>query len=402
MRSLVLPLLAAAVSSQSPTPPPPAPPSAPPAAKTATFHLPAGTYSVAELLQQAGQALRKPIAAPAKLPADAVPLHLQCDLALPQQSWEDVLSALLASRGLVLVRDAAGTGHEVLPAPAGVEDWVSQRAVVMTPRELVERSAFAGTVSVLAASATPDAQLILLLRPHFARTGAGAGPVITFHPADGGVRFVGMAGPVRSALRTIAPAAPDLAATLPSAAPPWPRPAEGVTHGLEAGRHGVAHVIDRLAAALGRNVVLAPAVAADTAPLEVAATIEGDGLRFEEQLTALLWTRRVVVLQVSAEHRLGEAVLVEPGTWPDPTRVHELRPEELLARPELVAWVTTVPDVGALSSADVTAVMRHAAAIVGGANSMTLGATRSGYRASGLSTEVVGVLQRLEAKKAGK
>jgi hypothetical protein len=95
-------------------------------------------------------------------------------------------------------------------------------------------------------------------------------------------------------------------------------------------------------------------------------------------------------------------VLVDAGTWPDPARVQELRAEELLARPELVAWVTTVPDVGSLPWRDVTDVLRGAAAMVPGANSLTLAATTAGYRVSGMSPDVVGVLQRLDAKKAGK
>ncbi|HEU4420029.1 MAG TPA: hypothetical protein VFT55_13935 [Planctomycetota bacterium] len=396
MRPLVLPFLAAALASQ--TLAPPAPPLAPPAAKVATFHLPAGDYSVAELLQQAGQALRRPIATPQELPAGA-PLRLQCDLALPHQAWEDVLGALLATRGLVLVRDAAGTGHEVLPAPAAMEDWVAERAVAMTPREVLERSAFAGPVTVLAPTTSQVPVLVNVLRPHL----AGGQHAIRFKAVDGGVQFVGMADQVRFALRTIAPQAPDLAATLPTgAAAPWPRPAEAVTHRLAAGSHTAAQVIDRLATVTGRNLVASPAVAADTTPFEVATAIEGDALRFEERLTALLWSRRMIVLQVSAAHRLGEVVLLEPRAWPGSARVLEIRAEELLARPELVAWVTTEPAVGSLPQQEVTAVFRAAAAVVPGANSLTLAATRGGFRVSGLSSDVTAVLQRLEAKKAGK
>jgi hypothetical protein len=399
MRPLAVLLLAAALASQTPQPAPPAATTAP---KEPTFHLPAGTYSVAELLQQAGQAIGRPIAAPPQ-PAE-MPLRLQHALALPRQAWEDVLGALLATRGLALVRTAEGGGHEVLPAPTGMEDWVSARAVSMTPQQVFERSAFAGPVDVLAATTTPTAMLLNVLRPHFPPAGAGPRAPIAFKPVEGGLRLIGMAATVRSALQTIASQAPDLAAALPLAPPPWPRAAPRGTHRLEQGSHLVADVLDRLAAATGRNVVESEPLVGVKVGFSVPATIEGDALQFEERVTALLWAQlRIVVVCISDEQRLDLAVrLLAPGKWPDPASVREVRAAELLARPELVAWVATVPDLGALTQRDVFTVFRGAAGLAPG-SSLTLTTMPGGCRICGLSTDVARLLKELEEmKKAGK
>lgn len=387
------------LAAQTPQPRPQTPDSAaaPPAAKAATFHLPAGDYTIQQLLEQAGQALRRPIALPDALPADAGPLRLQCDLALPQQAWEEVLGALLSTRGLVLVRDAAGTGHEALPAPAGMADWIVERATEMTPHELLERRGYLGPVRTVLRTTTPAHQLINVMRPFF----AGMPRSFTSEAVDGGLRFVGLARSVRFAIEHVAPHAPDLAVTLPSGARPWPRPAAPGTHRLDAGSYTAEQLLERLARAQGRNLVASAEVAADATPIEVATAFEGDELRLEERVTALLWTKRVIVLDASTDHRIGEALRFEPPAWPHPTRAQRVQPDELLARPELVASIATVPAVGNLSQDDVIKAYRGARPAPG-ADSMAISVYANGYLIAGLAPQVTKVLQAIEAKKAGK
>jgi hypothetical protein len=388
------------VAAQTPPPRPQTPDSAPapPAAKAATFHLPAGDYTIQQLLEQAGQALRQPIALPEELPAGAGPLRLQCDLALPQQAWEEVLGALLSTRKLVLVRNAAGTGHEALPAPDGMAEWMVQRATDMTPRELLDRRGHLGPVRTVLRTTTPASQLTNMMRPLF----AGMPRSFTFEAVDGGVRFVGLARQVRFAIELVTPHAPDLAAALPSPARPWPRPAVPGTHRLDAGSYTAAQLLERLARAQNRNLVASAEVAADATPIEVAAAFEGDELRLEERVTALLWTARVLVLDASVDHRIGEALRFEPPSWPHPTRAQRVQPAELLARPELVALVSTVPSVGSLSQDDVIKAYRGARPAAPGFDSLAISVYADGYLLAGLAHQVTAVLQAIETKKAGK
>jgi len=370
------------------------------ASKVPTFHLPAGEYPVVQLLQQVEQAVRAPIRmVDAGDLTRTEPIRLQCDLALPEQAWEDVLGALLSMRDLVVVRDAEKKGHEVLPLPQGQVDWVRERAEPLTLQELFERPAFAGPVQIAILSKTPGQMLTNLLRVHF----AAARKPISFDHVDGGVQFVGLADSVRFAVATIASIAPDVASTLPPrAVPPWPRPASTTVHELEAGAHTTVQIVDRLAKALGRNIVVAKAVAEHGEPIEVATAITGDDLRFEEQLTSLLWTARVLVLQVSGPHGLYEAVQAGPGAWPSTTRSQALDPAELLARPALVAWVALTPAPGGLTQQEMLSVARASMRADGG-SSLTAGTTHeNGIRLTGLSTAVTTILHGMEQKRTGK
>ena len=388
MRHFAPLLLLSSLVAQTPTP------------KVPTFHLPAGEYPVLQLLQQAELAVRAPIRS--KDAGDlttAAPIRLQCDLALPEQAWEDVLGALLATRDLVLVRDAESKGHEVLAVPNGPTDWVQERALPMSLQQLFERPAYAGPVRLVVVSTTSSNLMTNMLRPYFALSKEAFSLVAV----DGGLQLVGLADTVRFATATIASVAPDVASALPArATPPWPRVASTTVHRLEPGAHTTVQIVDRLAKALRRNIVVAPAIATAATPIAVAEAIEGNDDSFEDQLTSLLWTAHVLVLQVSGPHGLYQAVRAEPRSWPTSSRAQELSAAELMARPALVAWVTSTPAPGSLSQPEMLGVVR-AAMGAGAPSSLTAGTTNDGgMRLTGLSTDVAKVLLGLEQKKAAK
>jgi hypothetical protein len=387
MRTLAPWLVSASLLAQAPSP------------KAPTFHLPAGDYSVAQLLLQAEQAVRSPIHVDSRDVAEVVPLRLQSALALPAEAWVDVLSALLATRGFVLVHDAANRRHEVLPTPVGTPPWLRERARSITLAELATRRALTGPVRVELKTATDPVMLTTVLRPHLHGSGRG---VLIDRADGGGVEIIGLADTVRFAVEQASAIDPACAAELPVAAPlPWPRAAHAGRHEVPAGTYGVAAIVDHLAHATGRNIVLSPELAAPGGntpnAFVLAAPIAGDAFACEDQLTALLWREKLLVVEVARDHGLYEIVRTGRRDLPPSTRCQAVHTDELLARPDWIGWVTIRVTAGDRSKEDLMLELRTAmAAFQDRGGSVSASTTHDGLVVNGVADAVGAFLRRLQ------
>ncbi len=325
-----------------------------------TFHVPAGEHTLAHLIDQAQNALRVPIACSRDtLDAAVEPsVHLQAGLRLDATGWEDVLSALLFARGLVLTRSPDRKGIEVLPVGDGRGAWIAERAETVTLAELLARPARCRPVRVTVPFAAGLVVATTMLRPMMAMKDA---PMLDLAEAEGGCTLTGLNGEVLQCLRSLAPADPELQKALAPAAPPaWPRPLPASRHRLPAGTFSARELVDLLARELGRNILLR-ALDLELAgkPVKVETERELDALAFEDAVTALLWQQDVLVTAVSAEHGLYEALPVagERIALAAP-RALPMHAAEVVARPGLVAMVSVPLQPAHLDQAAALAVLR--------------------------------------------
>lgn len=307
--------------------------------QNATFHLPAGDHRLDQLIARCEQAVKAPIALVDLGGIDERrPLHLQCDLALPGDAWEDVLGSLLVAHGLVLTFDAATKRHEVLAAPVGreVPPWVGERARAFAANEFAARPSHQGPVRVsLPGGGKQFAMASAMLRP----LAMGMPGGLRVEQRENDLVLVGLGAAVRSGLLAVAAADPVLTAQLPKQAPrPWPRATQPTKHSLPAGKHTLAAVVHCLARATGHNLLLDAALAPEST-FEVATAITGDVDAVEAALTTLLWQQHVVVLGLAPAHGLFLVQQVTPQQRPAAGMAVGMHGDEVVARPELVAYV---------------------------------------------------------------
>jgi hypothetical protein len=307
-----------------------------------TFHLPAGDYRLEQLLAQCEQAVKAPIVVGELGSAgERTSLRLQCDLALPADAWEDVLGSLLIAQGVVLTFDAELERHEVLAAPMGreVPSWVAERARAFAANAFLARPSHQGPVRVAMPGGSKQFALAsAMLRPM--AVGMPGGLRVEQQADD--VVLVGLGAGVRSAILALATAAPELATQLPKQAPlAWPRAVQSTTQSLPAGKHTLAAVVDCLARATGRNLLLDAALAPELS-FEVATTITGDVDAVEAVLTKVLWQHQVVALGLAPAHGLFLVQQVTPLRRPAAGMAVGMNGDEVLARPELLAYVQVV------------------------------------------------------------
>jgi hypothetical protein len=360
-----------------------------PAAPAMRFHLPAGTHAVEQLLALVAQAVRSPVVTGAGVSiAELEPLRLQCDLSLSAADWEDGLSALLETRGLVVTFDAANRRHEVMAIPAKMANWLHERAQPMTLEQLAARPGVRGPVRVVVPTKQPADRLVHLLRPFLARR-----PVALASRVEGDTLVLtSLAANVRFAMGVFVGFDPSLANVWPTGMPlPWPRAGVG-DHRLAAGDYTIGELVDALAQRLGRNILMLAAVAESATKIHVAEPITGDSLVFEAKLTALLWQSQVLVLELSAQLGLHEAVHVADAHNLPAHRSQPMSSRELLARPELVALVRVHCE---LDQKSVQAAMTRIRALwaQGAGASVTVGAAEGGLMCEGLSVQLLPMLQ---------
>jgi hypothetical protein len=362
-----------------------------PAVPTAKFHLPAGTHSVPQLLELASQAVRSPVGLGHDVEAAALePLRLQRDLVLSSADWEEGLSALLETRGLVVTFDAANRRHEVMVIPTQMTDWLRERARTMTLAELAASPGARGPVQLTLQPAHSPELLGNMLRPYLVQR-----PVAITSEVEGQTLVLTSLAPnLRFALGVFIGLDATLAASWPAATPPaWPRAATG-DHTLAAGSYTIGELVDALAHRLGRNIPCSAAVTALDQKIKVDEPIRGDSLVFEARLSSLLWQHRVLVLELAPHLDLHEAVHVaEPRRLPL-HRAQSISAPELLARPDLVALVR-VPY--AIDQGSIPAAMAKIRAIMGkgAVTSVTVGTSEVGMMFEGLSVHVALMLQEV-------
>lgn len=307
-----------------------------------TFHLPAGDHRLQQLLAQCEQAVKAPITVGELGSAgERGSVRLQCELALPADAWEDVLGSLLIAQGVVLTFDTALERHEVLAAPMGreVPPWVGERARAFAVNEFAARPSHQGPVRVsLTGGGKQFAMASAMLRPlAFGMPGG-----LRVEQRENDLVLVGLGAAVRSGLLALAAADPTLAAQSPKQAPrPWPRVAPPTTHSLPAGKHTLAAVVDCLARATGRNLLLDAALAPELS-FEVATAITGDVDAVEAALTKVLWQHHVVALGLAPAHGLFLVQQVTPQRRLAAGMAVGMHGDEVLARPDLVAYVQVV------------------------------------------------------------
>lgn len=366
-------------------------------APAARLHIPAGTWSVRDLLTQAEQALRTPIVAePAELAlGSATAVRLQNDLVLDPEHGREAIAALLATRGLLLTRDAAGR-TEVKAAPRGKPDWLRERAVPTTVAELLEHPFRNGVVRVeLATTASADMLTNLL------RVAAATGnPTPTCEAAGKGIACTGTSEAVRLAVTQLAAIDPQFAAVLQ---PPPPVSIVGNAKlravELTAGEHPITDLVDLLAANVGINVVLAPAVAAATKTVVVEKPLQLGLQNGPIALTTLLWQQRVLFLELDVRHGLYEVVLVDdPRQVPAVGRASRRTVDEALAAADCVMFVAVPFAARHLDNAQI---MAHLRAAMGNANPKDGGflsalGTENGVLITGLSPQVAALLRELQ------
>jgi hypothetical protein len=369
----------------------------PPPAR-ATFHLPAGDHSVSQLLSLAEQAVKKPIGrSQIDDLGEKAPLRLQVELALAGDDFEDVLGALLSTRGLVLARSEDGKGYEVLPTPRGDARWLGERALELSVAELHRRAAHCGPVRVVVPT-TADVEVVrAMIGPHLAM----AQRALHVEKAATGIAFTGLADVVRFGIAQVARVDAGFAKQLPPAATaPWPRPGRAVVHELPAGRYSSRELVDRLATALGRQHVLSNPLAAapdERTAVEVTAAIRGDDVRFEDGITALLWRERLLLVPLSLPN-LYELVRVQQDTHLPSERAAMVSAAELAARPTLVAWVSLEIDLAGRGSEFVLSAARDAFR-AGKAEQLSVATTTDCALVTGISLAIGEILPALTAPK---
>jgi hypothetical protein len=366
-----------------------------PAQKERVFHIPAGDHRLGELLAQCEQALKAPIARDQIVGIDERrPVHLQHDLALPADAWEDVLASLLFAHDLVLTRGGDRQRHEVLPMPARRtrSEWIAQRAESLPLAEFLTRPTRQGPVQVKLATALPAPMATTLLRP----VGMGLPGGLVAEATGAELAITGLAGSVRAALATLASNDPGLAAQVAHSQPrAWPRTPATTQHTLPAGTHRLAAIVDALAKATGTNIVLTEA---HDLEISLTAPVVGDALAFEDELTTLLWEQRIGVLALAPVHGLSLARAVSPVAPATPNLALPLAVDEVFARPRLqayaeVTWQAKHVGMDKLMTA-VRQAVRVAAAAAGGSG-LEFSTTGNGLLLRGFTSDLRPILQQL-------
>jgi len=319
-----------------------------------TFHLPAGDISTRELIDQAEQAWRCRIARPAEFAAAGDVLHLQTPLVFDEESWQVVVGTMLKSRGLVLANHKDRHALEVLPTPSDNAPWIMALAEDCSPAALFGEHPF-GPVRVLLSIQQSVSNIRSLLSIPFCRRTREC----EVGGAPGAITVTGLGHDVRLALARLEPVLPGLMPA-PATPPAWPRPA-GQPFDLKRGSYAARDLVDLLAHTLHRNILAGKDDEFLTAPIEVAVTQQVDPVRLEEVVTRMLWDAGILivglvpqrdlfqVIAVDKDARAADSLLAAPVAAP-------MTPSELLARKELVAFVTVTLPLQHVTQAERSAV----------------------------------------------
>lgn len=293
------------------------------------FHMPAGEFSVGQLLDLGEMSARTTIL---RLPEPELlqqRLRLQTPLALPDGAWQDVMGALLWSQGFVLVEDVANRRFEVASTPPEPQ-LVLDRARACSLDDLFTRLPF-GPVRVAVPTTLPAAMLRSFLAPGL----AAQRTFLDLATGEHGVVMTGLGDVVRQAVHSIAGADAQLVARLPEAGGPAPR-VDGAIE-LLAGSYTVQQLVDRLGRELHRNIVLGDG----GATVDVADTRRLAAPAFEAAVTAALWSVGILVAPLSLRHGLYEAIPVDGPRASLLARLAlPMTVAGLRARPDLVAYTT--------------------------------------------------------------
>lgn len=368
-----------------------------PAAPT-RLHIPAGQWSVRDLLTHAEQALRTPIAADATelALASAEPVGLQFDLTLDPERGYEALAALLSTRGLLLSKDDKGN-TEVRATPRGNPDWVSERAVPTTLADLLDHPHRHSTVRVTLQTTSKPDMLINMLR--MAAATGSATP--TCEQAENGIVCTGTAAAALLAVTQLAVFDPLFASSLPQRTPiSIVSTAKGGPVELTAGEHGVPELVALLAKNQGINIVMSPAVAKLTNPVPVAKAEALDFATGANRLTTLLWQHHVLFLELDVRHGLYEVVLVDnPRQAPGVVRASQRTVEAALAAADCAMYIS-VPFTA--KNLDAGQLMEHVRTAMRAADPravslISIWSTENGVWITGLSPQVAGLLRKLQA-----
>jgi hypothetical protein len=362
------------------------------------LHIPAGDWTVRDLLTHTEQALRTPIAADAAELAQATAerIRLQFPLALDPAHGQEALAALLSTRGLLLARGEGGR-PEVRATPKGKPDWLRERAVASPVQDLLDHPFRHGVVRTELRTSVDVPMLNNMLR--ISAAGGAATPIC--EAAKEGIVCIGTSDAVRHAIAQVAAMDPQFATTLQPAGPvSIVSTAKGVPVELPAGEHRIADVVDLLARCSGFNIVLSPALAASAAKIKVAKAQQFDWQRGPNGLTTLLWQHHVLLLELDVRHGLYEVVLVDnPKQAPAVTRAAARTVEQALAAADCVLYIGVRFKAQHLDS---TQLMNHVrltmqAAAQESSVFTTVLAMPDGLLITGLSPVVAELLQKLQA-----
>ena len=366
-------------------------------AAPARLHIPAGTWSVRDLLTHAEQALRTPILADANelALADAAPVRLQVELTLDPELGREALSALLGTRGVLLTRSEGGQ-IEARATPRGTPEWLLERAVPTKLLSLLEHPHRDSVVRVELQTTQPIGVLTSLLG--FTAATGGATPICT--PIAGGIACTGTSDAVLGAVTQLAAVDPQFAAML-KPLPPMSilGSARSVTVELKAGAHPLPELVDLLAKSSGINVVMSPAVAACATKVEMEKARSLDFRTGADTLTTLLWANQVLLLELDVRHGLYEAVLVEnQRQMPALVRASRRTVEEALEATNCVMYVAVPWQPEHLDADASMVIVRNAvkSAAPGIGTLLVLGVP-DGLLLAGLSPQVAALLRELRA-----
>lgn len=361
------------------------------------LHIPAGDWSVRDLLTHAEQALRTPIVADDEelALASAPRIRLQFPLALDPTHGRDALAALLTTRGLLLTRDPMGR-TEVKAVPRACADWLTERAAPTTVQALLDHPHRDSVVQVPLRTATPLEVVQSLLRMSAARSG----PAPTLAKHEGGILCTGTSEAVRHTVLQLAAMDPAFAATLDQrSSVDIVNTAKGGTVELPAGEHSLADVLDLLARNGGVNIVRSPAVQAQTTKVKVGKPQSLDARTGANVLTTLLWQERVLVLDLDVRHGLYEAVLVDdPRQMPAPARASARTVDEALAAADSVAYIAVKFTVQHLDATHLMGIVRETMqAAPAGQMGTIVSTVPDGLWITGLTPTVAPLLAKLRA-----
>ena len=365
---------------------------------TPTLHIPAGDWTVRDLLTQAEQALRTPITADATELAQATAerIRLQFPLALDPAHGQEAIAALLSARGLLLTRGANGA-PEVRATPKGKPEWLREHAVPCTLQELLDYPFRHGVVRTELRTSVQAQMLTEMLR----MSAASGAATPSCEAVRDGIACTGTSDAVRHAITQVAALDPQFAAALPQASHvSIVGGKKGDAVALPAGDHPLVDVVDVLAKNGGFNIVLSPTLAASAAKLTTAKAQQFDWQHGPGALTTLLWQHRVLLLELDVRHGLYEAVLVENQRQAPPmTRASTRTVDEAIAAADCTMFIAVQWKAKHLG---IDKRMELVRAAMGGGDPSGIGmftacGTPDGLLLSGLSPQIAKLLKALQA-----
>lgn len=362
------------------------------------LHLPAGDWTVRDLLTHAEQALRTPIAADAAELAQATGerIRLQFPMRLHPEHGQEAIAALLSARGLLLTRGADGQ-PEVRATPKGRPQWLRERAVPCSVQELLDHPFRHGVVRTELRTSVQAPMLTEMLRMSAA---SGAATPLCEAMADG-IVCTGTSDAVRLAITQVAALDPQVAATLQPADPvSIVSMAKGKAVELPAGEHRLTDLVDLMAKNAGINIGMSPALAASTTKAMVATAQQLDWQHGANVLTKLLWQHRVLFLELDVRHGLYEAVLVEnPRQAPPMTRASTRTVDEAIAAADITMYVSVQWKAKHLGIDKRMELVREAmrGGDANGIGMFTACGTPDGLLLSGMSPQIAQLLTSLQA-----